>query len=173
MRRKINTDLTIVIIGNEYLDVEDFAGDLYEDYRISALITTNLPFAKQMVKGIDNSVENILFIHLTMPTEKLASKICEEYEIPYNDAYTIADDINFTESIIDFDNSTPDDLRIITYTGESGMGMDRFLDVCAEIIEGNGNGDWFKTTKFEPSTILRNNGETDEEGDEEENDKRS
>lgn len=157
MKRKIETELTVVIIGNEYLDLEDFAGDLYADYGINALISTNLPFAKQMVKGIDNAVENLLFIHLTMPTEKLANKIAEEYQIPYNDALSIADDITFTEQIIDFDDSTPDDLRVITYTGESGIALDHFLDVCADIIEGN-SGSWFKTSKVLPKQFAFGDG---------------
>lgn len=150
MKRKIDTELTVVIIGSEYLDLEDFAGDLYEDYGINALICSNLPLAKQMVKGIDNAVENLLFIHLMMPTEKLTNKIVEEYQIPYNDAYTLADDVNFTEDIIDFDNTSPDDLRIITYTGESDLSLDRFLDICAVIIEGNSKVSWFTNSKVMP-----------------------
>lgn len=137
MMRKINTDFTVVVFGSVYMDPEDFAGELYDQYGINALVVTNLPFAKQMVKGIDNAVDNMIFIHLAMPAEKLAKRIVEMEQLPYEDAYALADDAAFTDEIIDFDNTTPDDLRVITYTGESEMDLDHFLDICADIIEKN------------------------------------
>lgn len=134
MNRLIQTDFTVVVIGSVYLPLEEFADDLHEKYGINALISSNLPFAKQMVKGIDNAVDDLVFIHLTLPTDDLTRLIAEENDIPMSDAYVVADDANFMEQIIDFDNSTPDDLRIITYTGANGSFED-FVDFCADIIE--------------------------------------
>lgn len=152
MKRKINTEFTVFVIGNEYMDLDDFAGDLYADYGINALTTTNLPFAKQIVDKIDNAVGNTLFIHLTLPTEKLAKRIAECEGVDFEGAIRIAEDINLKEEIIDFDESTPDDLCVITYTGESDtVGLDRFVDICADIIEKNSavNFEWRNFNHYE------------------------
>lgn len=134
MCRMIQTEFTVVVIGSEHFHLDKFADDLYERYGVRALITSNLPFAKQMVKGVENAVDRLIFIHLTSPTEDLAKYIAEEYEIPVSDAFAIADDHNYMEMLIDFDNSAPDDLIIITFTGRNGT-LDDFLDFCGEAFK--------------------------------------
>lgn len=139
----LKTSRTIIIIGSKYLDLEKFADDFYTEYGIKPLVMDDIPFAKQFVSRVKNASDSLIFIHLTLPTEKLVALISKNEGIDQKYAENIADHENYIEEIVDFDNMTPDSLMVITYTGIK-EGIDKFLKACGILImadEGQYVGD--------------------------------
>lgn len=137
LQKTAGTSPVIVILGSEYLHPEKAAYWLLKHHDIDSLVIKSVTFAQMMVKEVYNAEWNLIFIHLRMPTDKLAKQIAEEHKIPYGDAFDIAEDVNFQETLVDFDDNTPENMVVITYTGESDLTMVDFIDTCALIINHN------------------------------------
>lgn len=127
---------TVFITGSPYCSTAEFAWELNARHGICAAVAGDAAAAKKLISETDRSGGLLIFIHLTMPVSMLAERITEYYMIPPEDAMKLAVEAEAVEKAEDFDETVGEDVIVLTYTGESKTSPDRFVDICACVING-------------------------------------
>lgn len=133
--------MIIMVTGSMYSGTNEVAEDLEARETITSkhevIVVNDIWFAKRMTEQIENASEKLIVIHMCMEEEKLAKRIMDEYPaVPTQDAAWIAKDEMITETACNFDETIPDDMMLITYTGESNIPISKFVDICESLING-------------------------------------
>ena len=124
----------VFITGTPYCHIAEFAEELYDRYGIRAAATGDVKAAKRLISEIHDSSEQMIFIHIALPAEKLAAVIETDYGLSADEALAIAEEAEMTERIEDFDETVPDDVAVITWAGETERSLDQFVCICANMI---------------------------------------
>ena len=139
--------MIIVVCGSEYSATREVAKNLELRDRVmemnDVIVVNDIFFVKRMVKAVEDANNKLLIIHMNLPKDKLVKRIMMLHpNVPLEDAQEIAEDDTKIEAWCDFDNSIPDDMMLITYTGESNIPIEQFCDICESLIMGEDIGEY-------------------------------
>ena len=139
--------MIIVVCGSEYSATREVAKNLESRDRVmemnDVIVVNDIFFAKRMTKAIEDASNKLIIIHMNLEEDKLIKRIMDTHpNVPYEDAAWIAKDEAKIEIACDFDDSIPDDMMLITYTGESNIPIERFCDICESLIMGEDIGEY-------------------------------